>query len=152
MSCSGAHKPLQIDPRTATKMSWQTYVDDHLLCELPNGGQLTHAAIVGLDGGVWAQSDSFPAISSEEVEKITKGFDDQGPLAQRGLYIGGLKYMVIAGEEGAVIRGRKSPAGGVTIKKTASAMVFGIYTEGVQPGDVNTVVENLGDYLLGQGI
>ena len=133
-------------------MSWQTYVDDHLLCALPSGGQLTHAAIVGLDGGVWAQSESFPSITPDEVEKIAKGFDDQATLAQQGLKIGGTKYMVVAGEEGAVIRGRKTPAGGATIKKTASAMVIGIYTEGVQPGDVNMVVENLGDYLLGQGI
>lgn len=133
-------------------MSWQTYVDDHLLCELPSGGQLAHAAIVGLDGGVWAQSDAFPPISAQEVEKISKGFDDQSQLAQQGLYVGGVKYMVVAGEPGAVIRGRKTPAGGVTIKKTTSAMVIGIYTEGVQPGDVNMVVENLGDYLVGQGI
>lgn len=133
-------------------MSWQTYVDDHLLCELPNGGQLSHAAIVGLDGGVWAQDEAFPAITAQEVDKIAKGFDDQTTLAQQGLTIGGTKYMVVAGEEGAVVRGRKTPSGGVTIKKTASAMVVGIYTEGVQPGDVNMVVENLGDYLLGQGI
>lgn len=50
-------------------MSWQAYVDDHLLCELPNGGHLQHAAIVGQDGGIWAQSENFPAISSEEVRK-----------------------------------------------------------------------------------
>lgn len=41
---------------------------------------------------------------------------------------------------------------GVTIKKTVSALVVGFYGEGVQPGDGNTVVENLGDYLAGQGI
>ena len=133
-------------------MSWQTYIDDHLLCGLPNGGQLSSAAIVGLDGGVWAQSESFPAVSADEVEKISKGFDDQASLAQNGLRIGGVKYLVVAGEEGAVIRGRKSPSGGVTIKKTTSAMVIGIYVEGVQAGDVNMVVENLGDYLIGQGI
>lgn len=34
-------------------------------------------------------------------------------------------------------------AGGVTIKKTASALVVGIYAEGVSPGDCNVVVENL---------
>ena len=36
-------------------MSWQAYVDDHLMCQLPSGGQLQHAAIWGQDGGVWAQ-------------------------------------------------------------------------------------------------
>lgn len=48
-------------------MSWQSYVDDHLLCELPKGGCLTAAAIVGLDGGVWAQNDAFPNIEQSEV-------------------------------------------------------------------------------------
>ncbi|KAK9796276.1 hypothetical protein WJX73_002351 [Symbiochloris irregularis] len=133
-------------------MSWQTYVDDHLMCELPGGGRLSAAAIVGLDGGVWAQSDNFPALSAAEADAIVKGFDDQGTLAQNGLKVGGIKYMVIAGEEGAVIRGRKTPAGGCVFKKTNTAMLAGIYIEGVQPGDVNMVVENLGDYLIGQNI
>jgi len=48
-------------------MSWQSYVDEHLLCELPHGGQLSSAAIVGQDGGVWAQSDGFPEVSAEQA-------------------------------------------------------------------------------------
>lgn len=47
--------------------SWQAYVDEHLLVPLPNGGELSSAAIVGADGGVWAQSPTFPAISADEV-------------------------------------------------------------------------------------
>lgn len=43
-------------------------------------------------------------------------------------------------------------AGGVTIKKTVTALVFGIYGEGVTPPECNVVVENLGDYLKEQGI
>lgn len=43
------------------KMSWQTYVDDHLMCEI-EGNHLTSAAIIGHDGGVWAQSATFPAV------------------------------------------------------------------------------------------
>lgn len=43
------------------KMSWQTYVDDHLMCEI-DGHHLTSAAIIGLDGSVWAQSSSFPQV------------------------------------------------------------------------------------------
>lgn len=45
-------------------MSWQTYVDDHLMCDIDGQGQhLTAAAIVGHDGSVWAQSASFPQVS-----------------------------------------------------------------------------------------
>ena len=57
-------------------MSWQTYVDDHLLVPLPNGGQLSHAAIIGQDGGVWAQDAGFPAVSVDEVQALVKGCND----------------------------------------------------------------------------
>jgi hypothetical protein len=57
--------------QSAGTMSWQSYVDDHLMCELPNGGQLQHAAIVGQDGGVWAQSENFPALTSDEACSTT---------------------------------------------------------------------------------
>ncbi|RWW67778.1 hypothetical protein BHE74_00024752 [Ensete ventricosum] len=125
-------------------MSWQTYVDEHLLCDI-DGQRLTAAAIVGHDGSVWAQSDTFPPVSflsllllasldspagrfnihlnthtasialflstvqykPEEIAAIMKDFDEPGSLAPTGLYLGGTKYMVIQGEPGAVIRGKK---------------------------------------------
>ena len=43
-------------------------------------------------------------------------------------------------------------AGGITIKKTGQALVFGIYEEPVTPGQCNMVVERLGDYLVDQGL
>ena len=46
-----------------SKMSWQTYVDEHLMCEI-EGQHLTSAAIVGHDGSVWAQSPNFPQVAS----------------------------------------------------------------------------------------
>lgn len=36
-----------------------------------------------------------------------KDFDEPGFLAPTGLHLGGTKYMVIQGEAGAVIRGKK---------------------------------------------
>jgi profilin len=62
-----------------------------------------------------------------------------------------MQFFQIGGEDGAVLRG-KAGQGGITIKKTNSAVVVGIYLTGVQPGDCNVIVENLGDYLIGQGI
>ncbi|KAK8670234.1 hypothetical protein V6N13_104993 [Hibiscus sabdariffa] len=127
-------------------MSWQTYVDEHLMCELENGNRLTSAAILGLDGTVWAQSSAFPKFKPEEIKAILKDFDEPGSLAPTGLHLGGAKYMVIQGEPGAV------GAGGVTVKKTAAALVIGIYEEPVTPGQCNMVVERLGDYLVDQGM
>uniref|UniRef100_A0A2P2JRY3 Profilin n=1 Tax=Rhizophora mucronata TaxID=61149 RepID=A0A2P2JRY3_RHIMU len=43
-------------------MSWQTYVDEHLMCEI-EGNHLSAAAIIGQDGSVWAQSSNFPQVS-----------------------------------------------------------------------------------------
>ncbi|KAB2072016.1 hypothetical protein ERO13_A08G243700v2 [Gossypium hirsutum] len=137
---------------TKQKMSWQTYVDEHLMCDIEGQGQhLKSAAIVGHDGSVWAQSSAFPQLNASEVTDIMKDFDEPGHLAPKGLHLAGAKYMVIQGEPGAVIRGKKG-TGGVTIKKTGQALIFGIYEEPVTPGQCNMVVERLGDYLAEQGL
>nr|GEY09397.1 pollen profilin [Tanacetum cinerariifolium] len=67
-----------------------------------------------------------------EIDAIIKEFNEAGQLAPTGLFLGGAKYMVIQGEAGAVIRGKKG-AGGICIKKTSRAMVCGIYDEPVAP-------------------
>ncbi|KAJ1385990.1 Profilin [Sesbania bispinosa] len=133
-----------------SEMSWQTYVDEHLMCDI-DGHTLTSAAIIGQDGTVWAQSSNFPQFKGEEIEAIMKDFDEPGSLAPTGLHLGGTKYMVIQGESGAVIRGKKG-AGGITVKKTNQAMVIGIYEEPLTPGQCNMIVERLGDYLIEQGL
>ncbi|KAJ4832756.1 Glutamate 5-kinase [Turnera subulata] len=131
-------------------MSWQAYVDDHLMCEI-EGNHLSAAAIIGQDGSVWAQSHTFPAFKPEEISKMMADFDEPGTLAPVGLYLGGTKYMVIQGEPGAVIRGKKG-SGGVTVKKTNQALIIGIYDEPMTPGQCNMIVERLGDYLIDQGL
>nr|CCP19647.1 profilin allergen [Parietaria judaica] len=131
-------------------MSWQTYVDDHLMCEI-EGNHLTAAAILGQDGSVWAQSASFPQFKPEEIAAIVKDFEEPGTLAPTGLFLGGAKYMVIQGEAGVVIRGKKG-SGGVTVKKTGQALVIGIYDEPMAPGQCNMIVERLGDYLIETGL
>ncbi|XP_009622655.1 profilin-3 [Nicotiana tomentosiformis] len=132
-------------------MSWQTYVDDHLMADFDGQGQhLAAAAILGHDGSVWAQSPAFPEFKPEEITNIMKDFDEPGFLAPTGLFLCGTKYMVIQGEPGAVIRGKKG-SGGITIKKTNQALIFGIYEEPVTPGQCNMVVEKIGDYLVDQG-
>ncbi|KAI5058082.1 hypothetical protein GOP47_0026252 [Adiantum capillus-veneris] len=132
-------------------MSWQDFVDGQLMVELAPGKHLSAAAIMGQDGNIWAQSHAFPAVTSDEIESIAKGFNDSDELAQHGVILGGTKYMLIQGEPGQVIRGKKGK-GGVTIKKTSAALVIGIYDEGIQPSECSIVVEKLGDYLIDQCI
>ena len=44
-------------------MSWQTYVDEHLMCDIDGQGQhLAAAAIIGHDGSVWAQISNLPKV------------------------------------------------------------------------------------------
>ncbi|XP_010267105.1 PREDICTED: profilin-2 [Nelumbo nucifera] len=131
-------------------MSWQSYVDEHLMCDI-EGHRLSAAAIIGHDGSVWAQSESFPQFKSEEINGIMQDFAEPGHLAPTGLFLGGTKYMVIQGEQGSVIRGKKG-TGGITIKKTNQALIFGLYEEPMTPGQCNMVVERLGDYLVEQGL
>ncbi|KAF9662348.1 hypothetical protein SADUNF_Sadunf18G0043500 [Salix dunnii] len=131
-------------------MTWQVYVDEHLMCDI-EGNTLTSAAIIGQDGSVWAQSASFPQFTQEEVSAIMKDFEEPGYLAPTGLFLGGTKYMVIQGEPGAVIRGKKG-SGGVTVKKTSQALIIGVYDEPLTPGQCNMIVERLGDYLIDQGL
>ncbi|KAK9142012.1 hypothetical protein Syun_011412 [Stephania yunnanensis] len=142
-------------------MSWQTYVDDHLMCEI-EGHHLTSAAIIGHDGSVWAQSETFPQFKPEEITGIMTDFNEPGTLAPTGLFLGGTKYMVIQGEPGAVIRGKKvvlfvhifiiNGSGGVCVKKTSQALIIGVYDEPMAPGQCNMIVEKLGDYLIDQSL
>ncbi|TYG59933.1 hypothetical protein ES288_D07G026400v1 [Gossypium darwinii] len=115
-------------------MSWQQYVDEHLMCDID--GQpihLTAAAIIGHDGNVWAQSSTFPPFTPEEISAIMNDFAEPGSLAPTGLFLGG-------------------GAGGATVKKTNQALIIGIYDEPVTPGQCNMIVERLGDYLIDQGV
>lgn len=41
------------------------------------------------------------------MKAIINEFNEAGTLAPTGLFLGGAKYMVIQGEPGAVIRGKK---------------------------------------------
>lgn len=43
----------------------------------------------------------------EEIAAVMKDFDEPGSLAPTGLHLAGTKYMVIQGEPGAVVRGKK---------------------------------------------
>lgn len=131
-------------------MSWQAYVDDHLLVELSGGRKLSFAAIVGLDGGIWAQSEAFPDVTTEQLEILIAAFEDETTLQEKGVHLGEQRYFAIQGEPGSVIRGKHKTAG-FTAKKTNQAVILGGYSEGVQPGECNMLVENVADELLEDG-
>jgi len=130
-------------------MSWQAYVDDYLLAELPNGATLTHAAIFGQDGSEWAKSSEFPEISDEEFEHLMKGFEDQSVLTSNGVRVADKKYVFILSDN-QNIRCRAG-SGGLTAHKTEQAVLLGIYDEPAQSGDVEVAVAKVADYLRESG-
>ncbi|ONK69774.1 uncharacterized protein A4U43_C05F26580 [Asparagus officinalis] len=156
-------------------MSWQSYIDDHLMCEIAPPSSATTAASgprartslkCGLEEAALVCTHellqifvgrltflsvllSMEKFKPEEISAIMNDFEEPGSLAPTGLFLGGTKYMVIQGEPGAVIRGKKG-SGGVTVKKTSMALIVGIYDEPMTPGQCNMIVERLGDYLLEQ--
>ena len=83
---------------------------------------------------------------------VLQSASDNKLAGQFGVKLGGTKYMLIAGEPGSIVRGKKGQEDGVTVKKTMTALVIGIYSKGVQPADCDVIVENMGDCLAGQNI
>ncbi|XP_059290130.1 profilin-11-like isoform X2 [Lycium ferocissimum] len=68
-------------------MSWQTYVDDHLLCEI-EGNHLTSAAVIGQEGTVWAQSANFPQLCQIYFSRV----EELQNQAEQDYYIGVMVY------------------------------------------------------------
>ena len=50
---------------------------------------------------------AYLQFKPEEITGIMNDFAEPGSLAPTGLFLGSTKYMVIQGEPGAVIRGKK---------------------------------------------
>ncbi|OIW09019.1 hypothetical protein TanjilG_05995 [Lupinus angustifolius] len=130
-------------------MLFQICMDGHLSSNI-DGNSLTAAAFIGHDGSAWGESSKFPKFKAEEIEAIMKGFDEPNILATNGLYLGGTKYNVIQGENGAVINAKQGRSG-ISVKKTNKAVVIGIFEEPMAPEECSKIVDKLGDYLIDQG-
>eukprot|EP00755_Sulcionema_specki_P011075 Sspe_Gene.48172::Locus_24879_Transcript_2_2_Confidence_0.500_Length_483::g.48172::m.48172/K05759/PFN; profilin len=129
-------------------MSWQAYVDDNMVAT----GKVAHAALLGIDGSIWAQSAGCN-MSAEEAVAIAGGMgQESGEYFQgSGATIGGTKYFTLRflPDEG-LFYGKKG-AGGVCIARSTQCLVVGVYSEGQTPGDANVVTEGLKDYLVSVG-
>lgn len=135
---------------------WQAYVDEQLMVELPSGGSLSHAAIIGADGSLWAGSAAFPTVDAGQLSTVFDAMTSEDRVRQlgsTGILIGDMKFQIVASQAGddpkaCFIYGRSSAHGGLCVKKTNTALVIGIYPANVSKGDANLIVENLGDYLI----
>eukprot|EP00201_Polytomella_parva_P019771 CAMPEP_0175041314 /NCGR_PEP_ID=MMETSP0052_2-20121109/1836_1 /TAXON_ID=51329 ORGANISM="Polytomella parva, Strain SAG 63-3" /NCGR_SAMPLE_ID=MMETSP0052_2 /ASSEMBLY_ACC=CAM_ASM_000194 /LENGTH=130 /DNA_ID=CAMNT_0016303795 /DNA_START=63 /DNA_END=455 /DNA_ORIENTATION=+ len=129
-------------------MSWDQWVSNNLMCAVDeDGNTLTSAAILGHDGGVWAQSENFPAITEEEVATIIALLDG---TKTPSITLGGNKYIVLFSDE-SLLRGRKDKEG-VILSRTQQALVVGIYTEpNVIAPKCQKLVDSLAENLTNMG-
>ncbi|KDN45285.1 putative PFY1-profilin [Tilletiaria anomala UBC 951] len=125
-------------------MSWQTYVDTNLL----GSGRVSHAAILGLKGGVWATSSGF-ALTPEEQRTIVSTFDAPDTAQANGIRAAGRKYFCLKAD-GRSVYGKQG-ADGIVCVKTAQCVLVCVYLSPIVPGEANKVVESLGDYLISAG-
>ncbi|XP_076347070.1 profilin-A-like [Tachypleus tridentatus] len=130
-------------------MSWQTYVDDQI-CSLV---QCRVAVIAGFDdGGIWAKRESDPnfQITPGEVKFIVDTMkSNPAAFNESGIHIGGEKYICLFADS-TLLRGRKGSSA-LCIVATEKCLIAATSVEGIQAGQLNLVVEKLGDYLRMSG-
>jgi len=116
---------------------------------LVGSGHIAKALICGLDGQWWAGTDGFNP-SAQEIKNIIKGFDDGGAsLRANGLYIQGIKYLVLRADDSSIYA--KQGPGGCAACKCNSCMILAVYVEKMTPGNCNLAAESLADYLKESG-
>ncbi|GAA5917875.1 hypothetical protein JCM6882_003751 [Rhodosporidiobolus microsporus] len=125
-------------------MSWQAYVDNNLL----GTGKITKAAILGQQGGVWAQSAGYD-IATDEQAAITKAFSDPASVQGSGVRAQGQKFLTLRADDRSVYA--KKAADGIVLVKTKQAVLVAEYAHPTLAGEAAKIVEDLADYLIGVG-
>jgi len=125
-------------------MSWQVYVDSNLV----GSGKVQQAAIIGLQGGVWAASPGF-SLSADEQKAVTKVHLDPGKAQSEGVRLAGQKYFTIQSGERSIYG--KKQADGCLLVKTKQAVLVAVYKAPTQAAEATPIVEGLADYLINAG-
>jgi len=148
-------------------MAWQPYVN-----EMMKNGSLVHAAIVGHNGAVWAQSQGFSLSKHsyeqlqedgskkmqnvDEAQLVLEPFADGMMKSGSGLWIMKKNYMVLThnpGTNSCYIASGSSNVG--CMVKTNQCILIGLCTVGSTPtatkGNANKDVEELAEKLKAVG-
>ncbi|EOR01361.1 hypothetical protein E3P92_01531 [Wallemia ichthyophaga] len=121
-------------------MSWQQYVDGNLV----GTQKVSRAAIMGVNGGIWAISAGYQ-LTPEEQRAIIGSFSNSEATQASGIKLNGQKFFTLQADEGKVY-GKKGPNGCVIVR-TVQAILVTEYDAPVLPGEATKVVEELADYL-----
>ncbi|KAG1723186.1 profilin [Suillus paluster] len=132
-------------------MSWQAYVDNNLV----GTKKVTHAAILGKAGGVWAKSAGF-TISTEEQKAIIAAFTNKEKVQASGFRVADQKYFFVSSDTYAddpnliVVQGKKGGDGAV-LAQTKQAVLVATYVLPQTAQEAGMTVTGVGSYLAGQG-
>ncbi|ETW75283.1 hypothetical protein HETIRDRAFT_412476 [Heterobasidion irregulare TC 32-1] len=125
-------------------MSWQAYVDSNLV----GSGKIAKAAILGLQGGVWATSAGY-TLSVDEQKAAVAAFSHPDQAQANGFRLAGQKFFTLVANDRSVYG--KKQADGAILVKTKQAILVAEYIAPIQAGEATPVVEGLADYLIGVG-
>ncbi|KAF5370910.1 hypothetical protein D9615_009809 [Tricholomella constricta] len=125
-------------------MSWQSYVDTNLV----GSGKVTKAAIVGLQGGIWASSPGY-TLSTEEQNALIAAVKAPETAQATGVRLHGDKFFVVRTTDRSIYG--KKQADGCVIVKTVQAILVAEYVAPLQAPETTPVVEGLADYLISVG-
>lgn len=125
-------------------MSWESWL-------APLQSQGCHGAIIGIDEqnrSVWFQGpDDF--VRQTEIDALIDGINNPKLFCEKGIHIGGVKYLTLQCAEGNFARG-KNGTNGVCVYKSNKALVVGKHSENVKIQDLDKTVfkicENLKEY------
>jgi len=130
-------------------MSWQGYVDTSLV----GSGHIDKGALVSAAGdSVWASSSGWNLKPDElkVIAAIVQGDDEAKDNAfADGLFVAGERFVLTRAEDRSIYA--RAGREGVAIAKTKQAIIIGHHPETAVAGNANSTVENLADYLIGQG-
>mmetsp|Transcript_3397 Transcript_3397/g.8832 ORF Transcript_3397/g.8832 Transcript_3397/m.8832 type:complete len:129 (+) Transcript_3397:75-461(+) len=128
-------------------MSWQAYVDDHLV----GSGTVSQAAIIGVGAyDTWATSPGF-TVSTEEAKALIDGLKNTDSFASNGIILNGQKYMYIKSDGGKEVHGKKGATGCSAFKGNTFVIVC-VHDDTIQPGQCSATGGKLADYLIEQGM
>jgi len=133
-------------------MSWDGYLDNlagHC------AGAMDKGAIIGFDGSKWTTDGHAMSLKITPAEAKTIGAAMQSQefssFQASGIFIEGLKYQFLRGEE-TIVLGKKKDHGAITLQASKTAVVIAHQIEGKSPGLVNKGVGVIAEYLESLGM
>ena len=125
-------------------MSWQGYVDNLV------GNGLESAALMGLNGVMWAASENSLFAQADEASRaaLVENFQKPSEFVKHGIHLGGKSFLFIRNSERTVLG--KMQRSCVLIVRCNKCFVLGSCDQ-ANLNHCSATMERLADYLLSVG-